>query len=150
MKIEVISKDSFSIFINSLYVDITDYTNKDKLVEVVKNVIKKMKNRLNLRGFYKIKVFVQEQLGLFLEVVKLEDLDYSNALDLRVIVFLDEKIYFETDDYFVIENIKKIRYHDNKYYCCVEDFNDIFPFLEFGRFIYGNEVIRMLNNSVIL
>lgn len=150
MKIEVMSKECFSIFINRLYFSMIDYSDREQLVEHVKKILKKMKSRLNLRGFYKIKVFVHEKVGIFLDAIKLEDLDYSNALDLRVIVFLDEKIYFETEDYFVIEHIPGIRYYRNKYYCLVDDIDNLYEILEFGKFIYGEEVVQMLNHSVAL
>lgn len=150
MKIEVVSKDNFSIFINNCYIDLVNYEDRDKLVEVVKKIIKRLKNRLNLRGFYKLKVFVNKNIGLFVDVIKIDDLDYSNVLDLRVIVFLEDKIYFETDDYFLIEKAKRIRFYNDKFYCLADDIDNIYDFIEFGRFIYGNEAIKMLNNSILV
>ena len=98
MKIESISFSDFSIFISSNYLNIDDYKDQEQVVKYVKILVKKLKNRLKLKGFYKLKVFVNSNVGLFVDVIKIDDLEYSNVLDLRVIVFLDSDIYFEIDN----------------------------------------------------
>ena len=63
----------------------------------------------------------------------------------------DEEYYFETDDYDVIKECNDIRYMDGLFYCVVDDsFDRILEKVEFGRFIYGKEVINLLNNSKVL
>lgn len=148
MKVEVSSSENFSIFINNSYIDISDYTDQDKLIEIVKNLVKKMKTRLNLKGFYKIKVYVEETVGLFVDAVRLDNLEYSNSLDLRVLVFLDEKVYFETEDYFLISDCPNIRFSNNLYYCSVEDISNIYKLVEHGRFVYGEELNKILAKSI--
>ena len=128
MKIEVISNKELFIFVNSLYIKVNNYSNKDEIISVVKSFIIKLKNRLKLRGFYKIKVYVKEKIGLFIELLKLEDIDRLDGLDLRVIVYFDEDIYFKTDDFFVIFGLPNIRYFNGYYYCLVDDIFD-----EYGR-----------------
>ena len=145
MHIEI-AKDSFLMFINSSYIVNWD---KDNLISKVKEIINKRRYELKLRGFYKIKVYVNKKVGLFIEGVKLDDLDYGNILDLRIILLFDEKVYFETEDYFIIDNVLNIRYYNNKYYCLVDDIN-IMDVCEFGRFIYGEDVLRMMNNSYLI
>lgn len=153
MKVEIIDKSSFSIFINRNYLKSIDFSVKEEVVAVVKDIIMKLRKRLNLHGFYKIKVFVHDKVGLFLDVVQLEDLDFSNALDLRVLVYFNEDIFFETENYFVIQDFSDIRYKDNKFYCSIPkdcEVKKLYEISEFGRFLYGEEVLSLLKNASFL
>ena len=151
MKIEMTGTDNYNIFINKLYIKDLDFKSKECINEIVKGILFKLKNRLKLRGFYKVKVFPNDKVGLFLELIKLEDLEFSNNLDLRIVIYFDEKVFFETDDYFVIENCNDKRFLDGCFYCVVdENFDQSLERIEFGRFVYGREVIEVLNKSTIL
>lgn len=151
MKIEMCGKDIYNIFVCKDYVKNIDYFVREDIVKCVRDIIYKLKLRLGLRGFYKIKVFPQGKIGLFLEVIKLDESDFSSSLDLRIVVYMDEKIYFETDDYYKIENCNDKRYLEGSFYCIVDDdFEPVLEKVEFGRFIYGKEVNKILNNSLIL
>lgn len=151
MKIEVIDKLRICIFINKEYLNDIDFNSKDDIVMVVKDFIVKYKKRLNLRGFYKVKVFANGKVGLFLEVNRLEDIELSNAVDLRVVVHLDDKVYFMTDDYDILpKDNTDIYYYNNMFYCDVDSFSNILKIVEYGRFIYGEEVIDMLDNAIVI
>lgn len=147
MRFEFISDEEFFIFINNCYAKIKDYNDKDKIVEVVKKIISKYKNKLKLRGFYKIKVFPEEKVGIFLEGIKLESLEKSGVVDLRVIVYFDEDIYFKTDDYFVIREVSNVKYFDGYYYCLVKDILDINKVVEYGEFVYGDYILELLDKA---
>lgn len=148
MRIEIISSEEFHIFVNNLYLKIDNYEHKEEIVEAVKGVISSVRGKLHLRGFYKLKVFVNEKIGLFIEGVKLEGLEYSNALDLRVVVFFDEDIYFKTEEYFVIGDVSNVKYFDGYYYCLVDDIADINKVVEFGEFIYGRDALDVIDKSI--
>lgn len=151
MKIEIGGKGIYKIFINKEYLRKIDLDNRDSIVKCVKDILCRLKIRLGLSGFYKVKVFPHNKIGLFLEVIKLDESEYSNSLDLRVVVYMDERFYFETADYFIIEKFNDKRYMDGMFYCQVdENIDDIYAMVEFGRFIYGKEVNKVLNNSLIL
>jgi len=151
MKIEIFGKDCYKIFINKEYVKNIDIKNRDELVKYIKEFLCKLKIRLYLHGFYKVKVFPQEKVGIFLDVIKLDDSDFSSNLDLRVVIYMDEKFYFETNDYFIIEECNDKRFLNGLFYCVVDDqFNEVLNYCEFGRFIYGKDVNKLLNNSIIL
>ena len=150
MNIKQISKDNYKIFIDKFYF-VTDLDEKEQIIDFVKDIIMKKRKILNLRGFYKVLVYVNKKIGMFLDMIKLEDSSYFNNLDLRVIVNCDSEIYFETEDYFFIANGKDIRYLDGKFYLLVDDsFMEKIENEEFGRFIYGEDVINVLANGVIL
>lgn len=151
LRIESYGKNDYKIFINSSYTKDLDYLNKDEVIGFIKLFILKLKNKLSLRGFYKIRVYPKNKIGVFLDITKLDDIDLSNNLDLRVMIMYDEEYYFETDDYDVIKECNDIRYMDGLFYCVVDDsFDRILEKVEFGRFIYGKEVINLLNNSKVL
>lgn len=151
MRIESCGKDDFSIFINDGLIKDVIYESKDELIKFIKDFILKIRNKLGMRGFYKIRVYPQEKIGVFLDVLKLDDIDLTNNLDLRVIIMNDDKFYYETDEYERIENCNDKRYMDGLFYCVVDDsFDKILEKVEFGRFIYGKDVINLLNNSLIL
>ena len=146
MRIEINSADKIFIFINILNVSSTE---KSDLIDTVKDIIIKYRNRLKLRGFYKVKVYFNERVGLFIDLCKIDDIDYSNALDLRVLVFYDEKVYFGTDDYFILEGCRKVRYFEENFYCDVSDV-DVLRVVEFGHFIYGDEVLKVLEKGILV
>lgn len=146
MHIELQSLNKIFMFVNICYVSSLQ---KIDLIEEVKNIILKYRVKLRLKGFYKVKVFVNEKVGLFIEMCKIDELEYSNTLDLRILVFYDEDVYFETDDYFVLEGCEKIRFYNNKFYCDVKNVS-ILGVVEFGSFIFGDEVLKMLSNSVVV
>lgn len=151
MKIEMLTKDSYRIFVNKLYIKDVNLDEKEAIILAVKDIIQKLKQKLKLRGFYKVKVFPNKNIGLFIEIIQLEDLEFSNNLDLRVIVYFDEKFYFETEDYFTIQKYDNVMFLDDKFYCLIDDsFDDMFEIVEFGRLIYGKEVINLLNKGTVL
>mgnify|MGYP004615046303 FL=1 len=147
MKIVIISSEEFFVFVNSVYAKISDYSDKEEIIDVTKSIISKISTRLRMRGFYKIKVLVDPAVGLFIEGVQLENLERVNAVDLRVIVYFNEDIYFKTSDYFIIGDVPKVRYFDGDYYCLTRDIPDINKVIEFGEFVYGSSILKMLYNS---
>ena len=70
--------------------------------------------------------------GLFLEISCLEENEYPNTLDLRILVYLEQDVYFSCDDYFLINDFDKVYYFENKFYCFVDKEVDI-SLLDFGQ-----------------
>ena len=143
MKIEKVGEGKYFIFFHILYLGNIDF-HKDKLVELVKTLLQRLKQRLLLHGFYKVKVYLNSKIGLFLDLVQLEDLDYDDSLDFRVLVFLDEKIYFRTKDYFCLPSDALIYYDRGYFYCDVNFIKDILSVVEFGEFIYGKRLYPIM------
>ena len=139
MKIEHINYQQFLIFFNISYLNCIDFT-RDQLLEMVKQLLFKLQDRLLLHGFYKIKVYAHRKVGIFLDLLQIEEFEYSDALDFRITVYLDEKVYFKTDNYFIISDCKTVYFHKNFFYCDVDDISDIMSVIEFGSFVYGREL----------
>lgn len=151
MNIKLNAKDSYKFFINKYFFKDINVDEKEQIVDFVKEVVLKKRKILNLRGFYKVIVYVNKKVGIFIDITKLEDSSYFNNLDLRVIVNSNSEVYFETEDYFLIEKAKEKYFYNNKFYALIdEEFDNILERVEFGRFIYGEEVINVLANGVIL
>ena len=151
MRFRIISDEVYELFINDSLIDEDIYDSKDRLVEFIKERITTWKSKLKLYGFCKIKAYFKRKVGLFLEIIKFDDTVNSSTLDLRIIIMQNEKIYFETENYEMIRYYNDKRYKDGLFYCVVDDsFDEILEKVEFGSFIYGKEVINLLNNSKIL
>ncbi len=150
MKIELLPDDSYTIFLNQKYIKNLSFKDKSKIISEVRDFILKYKTRLHLRGFYKVKVYVNEKVGLFFDIIKLDDLDFSYGVDLRVIVYLDETILFETEYYDILPERVMKRYYQGKFYVDVDSLKKLEKFVDFGRFIYGDEVLKILNQGRVV
>lgn len=143
MKVERINSNQLSIFLNSAYLNDEDISSKDTVIEVVKKWLMHLKKKLHLSGFYKVKVYGHGRVGLFLDLTRLEELEYCSAMDLRVVVFLDEKVYFETVEYDRLPSGVEVYYNSGKYYCNVDYISNLLSVVEYGRFVYGKELQQL-------
>ena len=139
MKIERLSLGQFLLFFNASYLkDIT--LNKENLIQLVKELLAKFQNLLLLNGFYKVKVYVHQRIGIFLHILQMEEFEYGESVDFRIVVYLDEKIYFKTRDYFILPKDVSVYFDYTYFYCDVDDISDIMSVIEFGSFVYGNNL----------
>lgn len=144
MKIEKINLRQFFIFFNINYLHNIEFT-KDSLISIVKKLLWKLKDRLVLRGFYKVKVYVHKKVGLFLDLYQLEEFEYEDSFDLRVLVFFDEKIYFKTKDFFVLPKNVPIYFDQSYFYCDVNYLDNFLSVIEFGSILYGKELYQVMS-----
>lgn len=142
MKIQKLNNTDYKIYFYQ-------YEEGKSLYDDCKDVIKKLQRRLKLKGFYRVLVF-PSKLGLFLQLIKLEDSLYKNILDLKIEI-KEENIYFKTKDYFLIKDYSPINYIDGEYYCIVdESFDEILEKVEFGEFVFGYDIYNLLDNSYVI
>lgn len=119
------------------------------LYDEVKELIKSIQKILKINGFYRVLV-INKKIGLFIELKRLEDSFYKNTLELKIDI-RDEDVYFETTDYFVIKDLSNIRYKDEMYYCIVdESFDEILEKVEFGDFIFGYDVEKIISETYVI
>lgn len=144
MKIEKVTETDYKLYIYSKILDKNNFSNE------IKAFIKKVQKRLKLNGFYKV-VTCFRKCGVFLHLVKIEDSFYKNSLDLRIVMDDDADIYFKTDDYFIFKDISTVKYYDGYYYGLVDDsFDKVIEKVEFGDFVFGDDIIEMLNSSIVI
>lgn len=148
MRVEIINEDDIDIFISSFNFKNLSVYNKENILEFIKEyiLIINTRYRLNLCGFYKIKSYFNKSVGLFLNIIKIDDNEFSNDIDFRIILFNNEKFLFEVEDYDLIKNVSSTMYYNNKFYVDVEDMTDLDKLIEMGRIIYGEEVKQVISN----
>ena len=142
MRIEKVY-DKLYIFLDKLYVD-CDYSDKKSVGEFVKDYLFRYSKYLDLYGFYKVKVYCNELVGLFLEINCLEKND-DNKLDLRILVFLNEDVMMSCSDYFVFNC--DCYYYDGLFYTDVVDKVNL---LDFSCFVYGDKVLEVKNRGLFI
>ena len=125
MKIENINERDYKIYYYKNRLD------EKSLYDDIKELIKKIQKKLKLNGFYKV-IAINKNVGLFLELKRLDDSFYKNILDLNIEI-KEDNIYYKTEDYFIIKDLHDISYKDGMYYCIVDDdFDEILEKVEFG------------------
>lgn len=151
MKVEKINDDLINIYFNPFYFKDIDLNNKLELIEVIKDLIKKAESRykLFLSGFYKIKVYPNKKLGVFLNIIKIYDNEFSNTTDFRIVIYPNEKFFLETELYELFNNVE-MRYCNNKFYIDIDDVDNILPISDMVDVIYGSDVKKLLSNSIII
>ena len=151
MKVEKINDDLINIYFNPFYFKDIDLNNKLELIEVIKDLIKKAESRykLFLSGFYKIKVYPNKKLGVFLNIIKIDDNEFSNTTDFRIVIYPNEKFFLETELYELFNNVE-MRYCNNKFYIDIDDVDNILPISYMVDVIYGSDVKKLLSNSIII
>lgn len=142
MRIEKVY-DKLYIYLDKLYVD-CDYSDKKSVGEFVKDYLVHYSKYLDLSGFYKVKVYCNEMVGLFLEINCLEKSD-DNKLDLRILVFLNEDVMMSYSDYFVFNC--DCYYYDGLFYTDVVDKVNL---LDFSCFVYGDKVLEVKNRGLFI
>ncbi len=149
MKVEKINDELLSIFLNIYYFKKTDINNKLELINIIKELLNKVENRfnLNLNGFYKINVYPNKKLGVFLDLIKIDDNEFTSGADFRIVIHQNEKFYLETDNYEDFKYIKRKKYFNRKFYINIEDLKNITKEIDLGNIIYGNDIKNILKEA---
>ncbi len=137
MKIDKIDIHNYNVYV---YYDLDD----------IEEFIISLKDKLRLQGFYKVYT-CHNKYGLFIQLFYLEDSFYSDTLNLKIVELDDMKIYFKTDDYYLIKDFNNKYYYQNYYYCLIDDsVFDLFKMIEFGEFVFGDLVVNILKCGIML
>ena len=152
LKVEKIGSDILTIFMSNFYFKDIDIDKKIELIGIIKDYIGKIDQRykLNLNGFYKIKVYPNKKIGVFLEIIKIDDNEFSSGADFRIIIYQNELFYFEIDDYDYIDKDIKKKYYKSHYYINVDDMDNIDQVIDFGNIIYGDKAKEILAYGINL
>ena len=113
----------------------------------VGDIIKSLKNRLKLDGYYKVEV-CNKKIGTFIIIKLIEKSLYSDVLDLEIELLDNIDIYYKTDNYYKILEFNNIWYYNNMYYCLInDDISNIIDMIEFGDLIIGNKYLDFICNN---
>lgn len=152
MKIEIVNDEDIDIFINAYQFNGINLKDKETLLNEIKDILIKIDTRykLNLNGFYKIKVYPNQKIGVFLNIIKIDDNEFNQEADFRIIIYQNEPFLFETEEYEILpKNINK-RYYKDKFYIDVEDIEDIIPIIDMGNIVYGSSAKKIIQTSKIV
>ena len=143
MKIERINDKDYNIYYYEHIIS------NDNLNERVKELLKKLQRKLKLNGFYKV-IVINKEIGLFFQLIHINDSFYKNNLDLKIDIS-NSNIYYKTKDYFIIKNSSNILYYDGYYYCVVDkSFDNILEKVEFGEFIFEEDILDIKNKTYVI
>lgn len=123
------------------------YTYKKETEDInsyVKKLILILKKRygISMRGFYQINVFKNSNIGMIIEIINEENIDYfDDFVDLKIKIHENCDACFVFDDYFFDEKID-IKKCNNKYYLDIDElsYKDFLLMTEFCNYIYGSEL----------
>ncbi|MBE6160462.1 MAG: hypothetical protein E7157_05410 [Lactobacillales bacterium] len=143
--------DDILIYINKELVDI-DFEDLDTTKEYFKKLFLKLKNKIDINGFYFVNVYKDLIYGIVIELSK-EEVDYldyyTDEVDMHI-TLLENTFLYEVEDIFFNEEIinnSDIIYYDKKIYLKLKkDLNDYLKneLIEFSNLIYKdtNDIIN--------
>ena len=115
-----------------------------KEVEDINSYVKKLIFRLkkqygiNIFGFYQINVFKNSNVGMIIEIIKEDDIDFfEDFVDLKIKTYDNTDVYFVFNDYF-FDKKKDIKIKDNNYYIDINtlSYKDFLFMTEFCDYVY--------------
>lgn len=146
MKIEMLDKDSYKIFINNSYKDISNIDDKGELGKFIKSIILEIRKIYDilLEGLYEVHVYVIKFIGMILEVKNIDSY-LSKTVDLKIIVHSDEDTYLKIKNYDLVNGYSNIKYFNNSFYINANQLleKDIYSLIEDYKVIYGKDLKEM-------
>lgn len=145
MKVEYDGDDNYLFFINSGYIKKLDYKSKEDIGKHIKEILLTYKKiyGIELNGFYNVNIYLNEKIGMYIELNKNKKYDfYHDEVNLKISICNDKYFYFKTDEFELIKNYKWKLLNDY-YYVNVEDIDrgDIIVLSDYGEFIYDDFII---------
>lgn len=152
MRVEKINDEMINIYLNTFNFKNIDVENKIELVAKIKEILSKVEQRykVNFNGFYKVKVYPNKKIGVFLNILKIDDNEFSSGADFRIIVYLGEKFLLETSEYEQLDkNIEK-RVLGDRFYIDLDHIKEINKVIDLGNVIYGEDTEKILKESKLI
>lgn len=149
LKVEFINDELINIFINRKM--LSDINYDEDLVGVIDKLVYRIDEiyKVGLCGFYKINCYINEKLGIFLDIIKIDDNEFSNTTDFRILLNNNSKFLLEVDLTNIVDNIP-IRVYDGNFYISVDNIESIDKYIDNCRVVYGNEADTIIKNSKLL
>lgn len=141
MKFEVLD-DKYLFFTNKIYSfdeekDISMFL-KDMFL-IINEVYS-----LELFGYFKVDIFIDDKIGVFVEISKLDDyISYSKKIDTKVIINRNS-FYFKTNDLSMIYQYEPIYKKDNYYYVSTKDVDNVLDLLDFCEIEYNVNDLELI------
>lgn len=139
MKFSIIDNNNFSIYINNKYLN-NEFEKEDELYDSLKKVLIEIRKKyaFDIRGFYEVNIYNIDNIGAVLNFYRKDDDNFIyKTVDIKIIKNTNDFVYLKFDDYYIIENYKKIKYWNNSYYLKAEDIKkeEVFKLIEFFEIV---------------
>ena len=140
MNMKIINdNDKIIVYLFKCKLAIDDY---NRLNEEIKNIFIKLIKyyKLDLFGYLNVTIFHNDISGCFIEIEKLSIVGCKkDIIDLKILLYKNVPMYFEFDEYPLINNkMGELKYENKKYYLEIKNTKDIYKYLEYGKIVYYN------------
>lgn len=99
---------------------------------------------LELFGYFKVDIFIDVKIGVFVEISKLDDyISYSKKIDTKVIINRNN-FYFKTNDLSLIYQYEPIYIKDNYYYVSTKDVDNVLDLFDFCEIEYNVNDLELI------
>lgn len=124
--------------------DYTSKISKEEIYHDIKEIFQRIQKKLKLKGYYHV-IVTRKKIGVFMQIVLLENSFYKDVLDLKIEEDDTCEIYFCTEDYFQVCKSPSVLFLEDKYYVLVDDDFDYLPEqTEFGEFVFSSSMKNIL------
>lgn len=152
MRLEEISSGNYQIYVNQGCYQNLDISKKEVIADYAKELVLKLRHHfgISLYGFYEMKIYVADSIGMFIYLKRLDDEDdYFSSLDLKVMIFLHQKFYLKTPNFDFISTCPTILYSKGYYYIELSSIN-LFFYLELGEIVLECMEQERLKNALVI
>ena len=104
---------------------------------------------IKLSGLYDVYAYENKKYLTILEIIKKDDLFNSNIIDLKIKLFKNDKFYFRTKEYLILNKFNNIYYDKEFYYIDINNIDNIIKVIEFGDIIYNKKDNYLINKTLI-
>ena len=151
MRLEV-ERDKYFLYVNQDYCKNMDFNSKESIASYAKTLVLRLKRiyGIVLQGFYQMKVFVNDFVGMFIELVKLDDFEFElMTIDLKVIIFLHQTFLLQCTDLDFLDHFSNVYFMYPYYYGVLRKDEFLLPDLEYGKLVYGALVEEVFQKGIL-
>lgn len=161
MKLELFNLDNITIYLNKDYLNKINFNLEENVEKEFRKLFLKIKNiyNINMRGYYEVIVYVNNNYGIIIELEKDDD-DYvkifGDTLDMKIVFKFDSDIYYKLEEF---ENYNFEDYHlyydNNNFYIKLNkndniNYSEYLKLIENSTIIYGTSLNDIKNNLIKL
>ncbi len=145
MRLDYQDQDHFSVYLNNAYLKLEDYENKESIAKDMKRFVLKFSRRyhLDLHGFYRVVIYLNQKVGMFIEIEKIDTFELDmTSVDFKIVIYLRQPFYLKVADYDLLPKKGTSYYFEGSYYLNIDHIEEreLLSLLELGSIVYGEEV----------
>ena len=139
MKVLGLTENNYSIFIIKESFNKIDFSKEKDLEKIISKIILYLKYEydLLLKGIYEVEIFINNKVGAFIYIEKIDTYIPYKDIDLKIKVILESTFYFKTKDYDVLKDKNNVYLYQDEYYINVNELDNIIKYIEFGEVIHN-------------